>query len=1120
LNKVVLLRNAVLVISPRGPLAVRRMTAHWAVIGAAALTTLVAATVAAALAVFTGLALPQVVSHDLAIAPGTALSVTTLASSPGQAAAGGTALRSRVAAAMPGIPFSFQRALWSDPLELVPGAFPASPPSAWRGDTPLLEAASMSAVASHATLVAGHWPAAPAPGQAQAIPAALPAAAAVLLHVTAGQVLRLRDQITGALMSFDITGVFEPRPPAGAGDSYWELSYIPASGRSASYGSTTYGPLVVSQAAFGPALTTLSASWVAQPGMTAFREGDLSPVSASVGDLARSLPNSAFLNGAQLVTSLPAVLDEAAGNLTVARSILAISGLELLVLAVAALLAVARLLATQRESETALLVARGATRSQLSWLTAVEVIPLSVLVSAAGAFPGAWLARVLVTRGPLSGDGIQLAGQAGLWPYAFAAAAAVAVVAAAALLAPGLSATPGAARTRRGRQAVVAGVARAGFDLALVVLAVLAGWQLRHYSAASDGGTAGIDPVLALAPALALAAGSVLTLRLLPLAARTADRLAARGRRLTAPLASWRLGRMPVRQASAALLLTMAVATGTLALAQHASWTRSASDQAAFATGGDVQVDLAAPLPPGGTGAVTAAAGVTQPMAVATDGEAGTEVIALDAAQAARVVRLRPDESALPPASLFGDITPVAGSPGAVLTKPEHGAEAGTVTFTATLSPVTTAAKEPAAMEPAAGAADQPSAVRLGPVTLTLTLLDAAGAAYQVTAGTLTADGRPRRLAVPLGGDQASYPLRVTAITAAFQMPVRSGGPALALTLRGLPLAGWTQAASVPVPVDFPQGLSVALPADGSTHSTTSAAVFTFDPGYSPELWLGVIGAPPSPIPGQLVLVPRVTKATPAAIPAIATKAFMDANNVKAGAVVPVSVGGAQVPLRIVAEVSLFPTVTAPGGALIADLGALQDYLARKSVPPLPVSEWWLATAGGGVPPALTAGLPAGTVITDAAAQAAAAAGDSLSAAPQQALLAMAAAAALLAITGFWVSIAADVRHRRGETALLAALGVTRRAAAVQLCLEKLLLSLPSAVLGVLIGTLVARLLVPAVTLTPAAQLPVPPVLTVDDLHLAVVFALAVTVLPAVCAALAAARRPDPAAELRAAEAG
>ncbi len=244
----------------------------------------------------------------------------------------------------------------------------------------------------------------------------------------------------------------------------------------------------------------------------------------------------------------------------------------------------------------------------------------------------------------------------------------------------------------------------------------------------------------------------------------------------------------------------------------------------------------------------------------------------------------------------------------------------------------------------------------------------------------------------------------------------------------------------------------------------------------------------------------------------------MDTNSMAIGSVVPTFLGGTQVPLRIVAEVTSFPTVTVPGGALITDLGSLQEYLARQSLPPLPVTQWWLATADGGVPPSLTARVPAGTDITSAAALAAAAASDTLSAAPQQALLALAAAAALLAITGFWVSIAADVRRRRGETALLAALGVTRRGAALQLCLEKLLLSLPSAVLGVLLGTLVARLLVPAVTLTPAAQLPTPPAVTVDDLPLAIAFALAVAVLPAVTAALAATRRPDPAAELRAAE--
>jgi hypothetical protein len=245
----------------------------------------------------------------------------------------------------------------------------------------------------------------------------------------------------------------------------------------------------------------------------------------------------------------------------------------------------------------------------------------------------------------------------------------------------------------------------------------------------------------------------------------------------------------------------------------------------------------------------------------------------------------------------------------------------------------------------------------------------------------------------------------------------------------------------------------------------------------------------------------------------------MDANALAIGSVVPVFEGGAEVPLQIVAEVTSFPTVTASGGALIADLGSLQEYLARQSLSPLPVTQWWLATAGGAVPPSLTAAVPAGTDITSAPALATAAASDALSAAPQQALLAMAAAAALLAITGFWVSIAADVRRRRGETALLAALGVTRRDAALQLCLEKLLLSLPSAVLGLLLGTLVAWLLVPAVTLNPAAQLPTPPAITEHDLPWAIALALAVAVLPAVTAALAATRRPDPAAELRAEEA-
>jgi len=73
----------------------------------------------------------------------------------------------------------------------------------------------------------------------------------------------------------------------------------------------------------------------------------------------------------------------------------------------------------------------------------------------------------------------------------------------------------------------------------------------------------------------------VLTLRLLPTAARAVDRVSAAGRGLTSALAGWQFSRQPLRQGGPALLLVMAVGTGTLALAQHQSWTRSAADQAA-----------------------------------------------------------------------------------------------------------------------------------------------------------------------------------------------------------------------------------------------------------------------------------------------------------------------------------------------------------------------------------------------------------------------------------------------------------------------------------------------------------------------------------------------------------
>lgn len=142
------------VIVPRGPLATRRMTAHWVVLAAAALTTLVAAAVGAALAVFAGQALPQAVRQDLSVARGTSLSAQAPVVSA-QMAPATAELRHAISTSLHGVPFAFWQASWSDSLGLVPGAPPARPASTGQGNTPLLQAAALTGAADHAVLLSG-----------------------------------------------------------------------------------------------------------------------------------------------------------------------------------------------------------------------------------------------------------------------------------------------------------------------------------------------------------------------------------------------------------------------------------------------------------------------------------------------------------------------------------------------------------------------------------------------------------------------------------------------------------------------------------------------------------------------------------------------------------------------------------------------------------------------------------------------------------------------------------------------------------------------------------------------------------------------------------------------------
>lgn len=1016
------------------------MRSAWVLLAGVALTAFIAATAVAAVATFDVQVLPQGADRQLERSPGLSMTVIGLVGAQ-QAAVGTSAIRAQARADLGGIPFQLDSAEWSDPLVVT------GPDGQAIGGA---ETAWSAGLESNASLVVGTWPPAPDPGQPAE--AALPVTVASRLRVSPGAVVAVRDSNTGARLLLRVSGVYRQDNPAAP---YWNLDAIWTCGASSRGCSTAGGPILMSPRAFaaGPArvFRVDQASWVLVPDGGKFPAGNLTAIAARFSGTDAALQNSAALGGVFVTDSIPADLTSVAAEQAAAQSLLAIIALLLVLPAAGTLTLAARLLAAHREEEHALLAARGATRWSLAGPALAEALLAGGVAAIAGVLAGARIAGVLAGAGLLHGDGLVLSGvPAEAWWLGAAVLALCTVI----VTLPVLRARPpGAVRVRRGRQAVLAGAAEAGGDLGLLALAALAVWQLHDYSPA---GGSGIDPVVAVAPALALAAVSLIPMRLVPVLARSLNRVAAASKRIGTAMASWEISRFPVRRAGPVLLTVLAVATSTVALASYESWRQSARDQADFTAGADLRIDTPSPVGLTAVPSIARARGVAAAMPVASVDLGTGSLLAVDAHAAAATVLLRQDLSPVRPAALWRLLLPPGPTPGAPL--PGRPAR---LRLTARASPPLGTKAVPA----------YPASVLVA---------DSLGDLFALPAGSLPADGHDHPLTITVGG---SYPLRLIGLNLAF--PAASAGQArLAVT-------------------------SIAV-------SGSAAGPFTAADGSEFRNWRVAASASTGTL--------AVTAALPtAAIPGIATTAFLRANNVAVGSVYPAALGGASVPVRIVAAVSAFPTVTGTDGALIVDQAAAQDYLAGQAQLPLAVTSWWLH-AGAGGPGEAAPSVPADGVVTQRAALTAELLGDSLSAAPQQAALAVAVAVALLAVIGFAASVGGSLRERRVRRTLLKALGVPLAAQMRQLCAEELVLSVPAAVVGLLAGVGLANVLLSAVVLTPGGTVPVPPVLAEVPLGWAAALAAAICVLPAgaalaVGALAAGSRRDDTAAQLRGAEA-
>ncbi|WP_190158410.1 FtsX-like permease family protein [Streptomyces litmocidini] len=987
----------------------------------------------------------------------------------------------------------------------------------------------------HVELLAGTWPG-PVPAGAGTptapVQVAVPRAALTRLGLAETALpapVRLDDRFGGPPLTVLITGVYRAADPDAG---YWQLD--PLGGREIQSDTfAVYGPLLVDDSAFtGGGLLQEYRLTLLTPDLRTIRTSEAGSLRTATGPAAASLERTASLRAA---TGLPQFLSELDSGLVVARSTLVTGALQLAVLSAAALFLVSHILTARQEPERVLLTARGASRRRLGALTAAESLLLALPAAVLAPLLAPPLLHLFGRFGPLGRVRLEVPDTWLVWPVAAGCALACVLLTALPSLLRGASAA--VLRRAGSRQDLVTGAARSGVDLAVLLLAVLGYQQLSQHSgadfpapgASTDGGL-GVDPVLVLAPPLALCGGTLLVLRLLPFAARAAGRLAARGRGLAPALFGWQLARRPGRATGPVLLLVLAVSSGVLALGQHTAWSASQRDQADFATAGGLRISGSSMSPMGQGGRYGALPGgdrlnpVVRREQRLPDGTA-VDLLALDAAKVDERVPLRADlRGGRRMRELFAPLA--AGGPA---------------------SPAATGTTGPAGASPArASGLALPGSPRRIDLDVTvrstgtdraavsLLLRDRFGATHETPSVTLPGHGDatlPFALdtltGAPIGS--AAVPLTLAGIRLSY---AGNGGPAgdgAELTVRRITVSDAADGGAVPVTAPGTGGWRSAPPQ--GRPSLQAPALSPVPAGSTDVLRLRYWGGPGTERGAGAMLFPAPATPLPAAVPAVATTGYLRSIGASVGETVRVALGGANVPVRITAAVDALPV--AGRTALAVDLRTVGRFLVESSgQQPDPPTEWWLpaASAADPVPARAAAELREGSGTERVQLREETTArllDDPLSAGPQSVLVALAAACAVLAAIGFATSVAAERRVRGRESSILVALGASRRSLARASAAEGGVLIAIGTAVGTGLGVALVHLMAPLVVLTPAAGRPFPPVrvdmpfgqtLLTAAAVAAVPLLTAVAVVPLLTAVSSGPRGRDVAARLRTVE--
>lgn len=1052
-------------------LVVKRTRADWLIVAAASLIILLATTLLSAGMIYAGAVSQSGLQRTLtdAAVPAANLEVSGRIDAKQLDQVDGR-LRDEVAAAFGSTGAGVLREAESDSFGLpnqVRGA----------GITDLAVLASFQQIAEHARTVQGSWPVA-ADGPVQV---AVSRSAASQRGLSVGDEVALQSRRDPTFrIAVRVVGIFEPNDP---NEAYWWDSPLLRDGLTESAAYRTYGPFVADERTFLSRVAHPDAQvrWHIFPRFAALQIDEIDALQSTVTGLNQRLRDSVSPQ-LSVETSLDDILAHAERSLLVARTGVLILTVQLAVLAGYALLLTAGLLIEQRRVETALLRSRGASTAQVASLALME----GVLLAVPAVLIGPWLAAaslgVLNAAGPLAAISLKLEPQVTLPAYLLAAIAGLACIVA--LVVPAFSAARSFVSTRQssGRQEARGIAQRVGLDLALLVVAAIGFWQLRHYGGtitASVQGQLGLDPFLVAAPALGLLAGAVLALRLIPLLAQLIEHAVGRTRGLVSSLGAWQVARRPQRYTRSALLLMLAIALGVFAVSYTGTWTASQGDQADYQVGADVAVTpdrrAGSAIPQAFlAGAYAGLGGVRASMPLLrqdmrTSGTAGNGMLlALDASVADRVVRLRPDLSAVPFRQMMNelasrrpkvDLPRLAGTPQRLRVSID-------LRFDIQKEIV-----------------PRPS----GPqISAAIVIRDARGMLYRLVGEPLPPGAGTKQLVIPLAKRLADdsvatpqYPLELAAIeveaasldflepTSQFVVSQVAASPSLDghdwTTLQLSPgAAGWqyslTPRSGGPIPSS-----NLAVPGRLGMHLTFNASGQPIDPPFTYAIQPASLGA-----------------ATDQSLAIIGAGTFLNATDTKVGDRTAIDLGSGREQAQVIDALDAFPTLAPDSPLAIADLPSLALFQYRLGGITTDVDEWWLAvdpSRDARVVAALADAPYNSFAVSSRIERARALRTDPVALGVIGALSLGFVSAALFASIGFVVSASVSARERLTEFALLRALGLSPGQLSGWLSLENGLLVAISLIGGTGLGLLMSWVALPFVTVTGDASAAVPGVI-------------------------------------------